>query len=168
MANEDRAFTVLQDVSRGIVNIGTGLVGGLGQLGRGFVQMFTTGSTSVVSLFTDGEFLDPSEAWAAVQAVAYTLTGEVDTSDRGLKRLFDHIDQDGSGAISREELQRALEKAYGVNVQKLPDHVMPVMDVDKNGSISLEEFMKTIRAAEKLRLEDALMLRKSDGGCSMM
>ena len=72
-------------------------------------------------------------------------------SDDSLEKLFMDIDENGSGDISREEMQEAITKVFGEVEEKIINDMMTATDTDGDGEISLEEFKQIMRAGpEKL------------------
>nr|KAG5694975.1 hypothetical protein BaRGS_024158 [Batillaria attramentaria] len=58
-----------------------------------------------------------------------------------MKSAFTHFDKDGSGKLSRDELQGFLTSNYGEPLTREEfDDVMNDMDLDGDGQIDLEEF----------------------------
>ncbi|EGB10197.1 hypothetical protein AURANDRAFT_22969, partial [Aureococcus anophagefferens] len=58
----------------------------------------------------------------------------------GTKALFDSIDGDGSGEISREELGEAM-RTIGVHVKATDvDALMDQIDADGSGAVDMDEF----------------------------
>jgi len=94
---------------------------------------------------------------AGFQAVMKGL-GELDTSDAGLEKLFKEIDHDGSGQISEKEMQEAIFKMYGQDLDAgLLSKMMKAADTDNNGEISIDEFKVIMRAGPPEK--------KKTGGC---
>jgi len=56
-----------------------------------------------------------------------------------IARVFDQLDTDKSGDLSRDEIKHALE-VLGLQAQFDLDTLLNAMDTDANGSISIEEF----------------------------
>merc|ERR1712241_1224411 len=56
-----------------------------------------------------------------------------------IARVFDQLDTDKSGDLSRDEIKHALE-VLGLQAQFNIDELLKAMDTDANGSISIEEF----------------------------
>jgi len=56
-----------------------------------------------------------------------------------IARVFDQLDTDKSGDLSRDEIKHALE-VLGLQDQFNLDKLLEAMDTDANGSISIEEF----------------------------
>merc|ERR1711992_345651 len=56
-----------------------------------------------------------------------------------IARVFDQLDTDKSGDLSRDEIKHALE-VLGLQDQFDLDKLLEAMDTDANGSISIEEF----------------------------
>merc|ERR1719411_1103416 len=56
-----------------------------------------------------------------------------------IARVFDRLDTDKSGDLSRDEIKHALE-VLGLQAQFDLDTLLNAMDTDANGSISIEEF----------------------------
>merc|ERR1712004_292174 len=56
-----------------------------------------------------------------------------------IARVFDQLDTDKSGDLSRDEIKHALE-VLGLQAQFDLDTLLNAMDTDANGSISVEEF----------------------------
>ena len=56
-----------------------------------------------------------------------------------LFQVFDQLDTDKSGDLSRDEIKHALE-VLGLQDQFNLDKLLEAMDTDANGSISIEEF----------------------------
>ena len=80
--------------------------------------------------------------------------------DMGTKALFDSIDGDGSGEISREELGEAM-RTIGVHVKATEvDALMDQIDADGSGAVDMDEFHNWLFGTEgqwlgKLRRCDA-------------
>ncbi|KAH8091464.1 serine/threonine kinase [Aureococcus anophagefferens] len=80
--------------------------------------------------------------------------------DMGTKALFDSIDGDGSGEISREELGEAM-RTIGVHVKATDvDALMDQIDADGSGAVDMDEFHNWLFGTEgqwlgKLRRCDA-------------
>ncbi|KAH8059794.1 serine/threonine kinase [Aureococcus anophagefferens] len=80
--------------------------------------------------------------------------------DMGTKALFDSIDGDGSGEISREELGEAM-RTIGVHVKATEvDELMDQIDADGSGAVDMDEFHNWLFGTEgqwlgKLRRCDA-------------
>jgi hypothetical protein len=78
--------------------------------------------------------------------------GTIDTSDAGLEKMFMSIDADSSGKISSTEMETAVTKMYGGDVD--PTFVKKMVesaDIDKDGEVSLDEFKTIMRAEGALR-----------------
>jgi hypothetical protein len=62
-------------------------------------------------------------------------------SDEVVRRLFDKMDADGSGALDREEVAH-LAKTLGTEVESEAglDAAMALMDIDGNGTVEYAEF----------------------------
>jgi hypothetical protein len=87
---------------------------------------------------------------ASFQAVMSGLQQEVDTSDEGLEALFQKVDADSSGNISKAEMSSAVAELYGKPLKPaLVDEMMAAADTDNDGQISLEEFKVMMRAGPK-------------------
>merc|ERR1711992_130895 len=56
-----------------------------------------------------------------------------------IARVFDQLDTDKSGDLSRDEIKHALE-VLGLQAAFGLDTLLKAMDTDANGSISIEEF----------------------------
>ena len=70
-----------------------------------------------------------------------------------LEFLFNELDADGSGQISRAELEYAIIKVYGEPGldPKIIDEMMYDADTDGDGEISLTEFKKMMAVAKRER-----------------
>jgi len=63
---------------------------------------------------------------------------EMDRSDAGLDKFFKELDVDGSGNISRTEMETAITKLYGKPVKpELVDQMMKAAETDGVGEITL-------------------------------
>merc|ERR1711933_253681 len=61
-----------------------------------------------------------------------------------IKDLFEHLDIDGSGALTRDELALLLDSdAFELYTEDI-DELMEEIDKDENGEISYDEFRKAI------------------------
>ena len=72
--------------------------------------------------------------------------------------LFDQIDCDHSGLVSKLEVKRML-KCLPQADHLSPDELMPHLDTDKNGEISMDEWLRNLRKPELAPLKLAI-----DGG----
>ena len=61
-----------------------------------------------------------------------------------LMSAFKMIDKDGSGMISVDELKQAFDSTGDKKEEKLWLQIMEEVDKNKDGEISLEEFMDTM------------------------
>eukprot|EP00565_Helicotheca_tamesis_P007886 CAMPEP_0185724060 /NCGR_PEP_ID=MMETSP1171-20130828/663_1 /TAXON_ID=374046 /ORGANISM="Helicotheca tamensis, Strain CCMP826" /LENGTH=149 /DNA_ID=CAMNT_0028391835 /DNA_START=108 /DNA_END=557 /DNA_ORIENTATION=- len=69
-----------------------------------------------------------------------------DDPDKELRDAFNVFDKDGSGAISRQELQSLMQK-LGQNLSKEElDAMMSEVDEDGNGEIDFEEFKRMMHS----------------------
>ena len=76
--------------------------------------------------------------------------GDPKLSDEALKELFEEIDVDSSGQISGEEMEGAIRKFYGKDMeQKMVQEMMSAADADNDGECSLREFKMIMRAGPK-------------------
>ena len=65
----------------------------------------------------------------------------MDKSDGGLAKFFNELDADGSGNISRKEMESTICRVYGKQLDsKIIDKMMSAADTDNDGEISLDEF----------------------------
>jgi len=82
---------------------------------------------------------------------------EMDRSDAGLDKFFKELDVDGSGNISRTEMETAITKLYGKPVKpELVDKMMKAADTDGDGEISLSEFKVIMKAGPRKDKESTL------------
>lgn len=71
-------------------------------------------------------------------------------SDETLGELFAEIDVDSSGQISSAEMQVAITRFYGKEMDpKVVQEMMSTADVDDDGEVSLREFKMIMRAGPK-------------------
>ena len=70
-------------------------------------------------------------------------------TDESLERLFDDIDDNASGGITRDEMEIAIVKVFGKLDSTVVDQMMGAADTDNDGNISLEEFEIIMRAGPK-------------------
>ena len=71
------------------------------------------------------------------------------SADKGvIQAEFKELDKDGSGFLSRDEIKNALKRLYENIDLKLSDqdiqHLLDQADKNKDGKISIEEFMSLI------------------------
>jgi len=98
---------------------------------------------------------------------AQQSTSSID-KQKALIDIFDHLDADGSGSLSAEELRNALV-AIGVP-QARTGKIMRIADADHSGTIEKEEWIEAVRsgAPEMRRLSIHLMEKNlQDGGLSL-
>ena len=69
-------------------------------------------------------------------------------SESDLKRLFAKADRNSDGFLSRKECGRVLKKICGRKLEPNGAFVLRTIDVDKNGGVSHEEFMKFIKRSQ--------------------
>merc|ERR1712203_725268 len=89
------------------------------------------------------------EEWVKHMTPELKAAIEAKLSDSGLvagfkplvdiAKVFDQLDTDKSGDLSRDEIKHALE-VLGLQDQFNLDKLLEAMDTDANGSISIEEF----------------------------
>uniref|UniRef100_A0A7S2N4B6 EF-hand domain-containing protein n=1 Tax=Haptolina brevifila TaxID=156173 RepID=A0A7S2N4B6_9EUKA len=61
-----------------------------------------------------------------------------------LKKIFDELDVDKSGFLSKDELLQAIRQAEPTATEKQVDDMMKYADVNGDGEISFEEFEKAL------------------------
>ena len=85
------------------------------------------------------------------------------TSREALDKKFKELDVDGSGKISRKELEFAMRQLYGKPLEaKVIDQMMADADEDGDGEIDPFEFRLMMRACEKAT-EDTAKLKETMG-----
>jgi len=123
------------------------------------------------------EFVDPvtgsidqSFELAGVEGMGFAsvMTGlggaNMDRSDEGLTKFFAELDADGSGNISRAEMETAITKMYGKPVPSdLVDKMMKAADTDGDGEISLQEFKTIMKAGPRKDKEMAPYMNEVGG-----
>jgi len=62
--------------------------------------------------------------------------GKFEMSDEKIKLAFKHLDFDDSGYIERREIT----KLMGTDNEAVVDYILAIVDTDKDGKISFEEF----------------------------
>jgi len=74
----------------------------------------------------------------------------IDTNNhKQMKEVFNKLDKDKSGSISKEELRTGIKEA-GLNIDEtVLEAMMSVADEDKSGDISLEEFERGLKHQHK-------------------
>jgi hypothetical protein len=96
---------------------------------------------------------DLAKWWAErnFRAAGYNELGEGDDgpSDESLEKLFKELDANGSGDVSRDEVEGAIFKLFGKVEQKVVEEMMAAADTDGDGEISVDEFKKVMRAGPK-------------------
>jgi calcyphosin len=80
------------------------------------------------------------------------------TTLKGMGRQFRILDKDKSGALNRQECSRGLNmlcRAYKLHLEKpAADRLFTMFDIDGNGSIAYEEFIKALRGGMNKRRAD--------------
>lgn len=73
-------------------------------------------------------------------------------TDEGLEKLFHELDEDHGGSISTSEMDHAVKKLFGDDVDHvIVEEIMKAADDSGDGELDLEEFKLVMRAgAEKL------------------
>lgn len=84
------------------------------------------------------------------------------TTLKGMGRQFRVLDKDKSGALDRQECGRGLNmlcRAYKLQLEKpAADRLFTMFDVDGNGSIAYEEFIKALRGGMNKRRVDLVVM----------
>ena len=62
--------------------------------------------------------------------------GKFEMNDEKIKLAFKHLDFDDSGYIERREIT----KLMGTDNEQVVDYILSIVDTDKDGKISYEEF----------------------------
>lgn len=111
----------------------------LGQLGR------PTSAEEALAMVASVDF-DQSGTVELSEFVALLLpqedsTGNVDTHPE-LRSVFDDLDRDHNGSVSREELKRALKALGDAREEGELDQLLHSIDTDGDGAISYPEFVK--------------------------
>jgi len=89
-------------------------------------------------------------------------------SEVSFSEVFDTMDKDGSGSLSQQELQLALEK-MGLPVSQIKS-ILEASDRDKNGDISKTEFMMALKTSHTdlsmlvKKTKDDMQSVKMEGG----
>lgn len=93
---------------------------------------------------------------------SFVDTHDTPTGQAALKTLFRIADKDGNGTISTDELAEAFQ-ALGFNwlKEKQVNGIFKRADIDENGAIDLEEFVKE---APKTLRTNLIKLAKTNGG----
>ena len=97
-----------------------------------------------------GPFKDQIKAQMRSRASVYTSTGAKSLGEaeeeraegklQELRRLFNEIDTDGSGAIDKDELRAMLIKLGKPSSDAMLERAMAAMDPDGDGEITFDEF----------------------------
>ena len=147
---EGRGYIAVEDFTRAIRDSGDeGLVGAMDEL--------------VDEVDADGDGKVDWEEFLAVGVKRSTYLQE-----EHLRRAFDHFDLNGDGRISREELYEVLGSIGDglgsggagapqspVEVVRMLDELMDVVDLDGDGSIDYEEFVTMMKTDSSGSLHDA-------------
>ncbi|KAJ3689966.1 hypothetical protein LUZ61_019130 [Rhynchospora tenuis] len=64
--------------------------------------------------------------------------------EENLRKAFDYFDKDRNGYITRDELREGMIK-YGIRDEATISEVLDDVDTDKDGIITLEEFINMMR-----------------------
>jgi calcium-dependent protein kinase len=76
-----------------------------------------------------------------------------------LKEIFKELDESGEGLLSKEELKKGYNKFFNDNLSDNEfDEIMKLIDQDKSGEISIEEFLRATVDRENLVTEKNLKL----------
>jgi CRP-like cAMP-binding protein len=100
-----------------------------------------------------GPFKDTVKAQMLARAETYSSTGEktsvtqaeeqrASQRKKELRRTFDEIDTDGSGAIDQDELRVMLTKLGKSSTDAMLERAMSVMDPDGDGLVTFDEFTR--------------------------
>ena len=92
---------------------------------------------------------------ATLAYIVHNLTRKEDTDH--LRAVFIHFDDNGDGRLTRDELVKGLNMVLPLDEsEKEVNRVMKIIDVDGNGFIEFEEFLRAGLDKEKILTEDNL------------
>jgi calcium-dependent protein kinase len=92
---------------------------------------------------------------ASLAYIVHNLTRKEDTDH--LRAVFIHFDDNGDGRLTRDELVKGLNMVLPLDEsEKEVNRVMKIIDVDGNGFIEFEEFLRAGLDKEKILTEDNL------------
>ncbi|UJR31290.1 hypothetical protein I4U23_018788 [Adineta vaga] len=74
--------------------------------------------------------------------------------DTELRNTFDLFDRDKSGAISSSELEQVLIALNFDPTERLLRKIMKEMDIDRNGLVEFDEFVKVMRNVYERKFTD--------------
>lgn len=87
-------------------------------------------------------FQGASKVWAQLVGFDANMTEEE------LRKQFNEIDTDGSGAIDRTELRAALKLAKPKASDKQIEQLLNMADADNSGEIDFEEFKAIVKGEQ--------------------
>jgi calcium-dependent protein kinase len=75
----------------------------------------------------------------------------------GLTRIFQVLDKNGDGKLSKEELKDGYLKFFGIDIPSEDiEHIMLNIDVDKNGYVDYTEFAMAASSRQVILSEEKL------------
>ena len=108
----------------------------------------------------DKYFRDRALAQAAKDAGYEELEDSPDgPSDETLERLFNDIDEDGSGEIDGAEMAEAIAQVFGKLEPDVVKEMMKAADTDADGTVNMEEYKIIMRAGSKVGAKPSAISR---------
>ncbi|KAJ6314834.1 hypothetical protein OIU78_018342 [Salix suchowensis] len=85
------------------------------------------------------------------------------------ERVFSHIDENGDGRISPSELQQCVRKMGGELSAMDAETTIKFLDLDEDGSVKLEDFVKFVEGGEEEErerdLKEAFKMYEMEESC---
>lgn len=91
------------------------------------------------------------------QRISNRIVARGASSINGLGRSFHIMDKNRNGVLCREELKRALYAYHISDSDREIDAIMEVFDVDRNGGISYNEFLRAVVGEMNQRRKDIVI-----------
>ncbi|XP_068668702.1 calcium-dependent protein kinase 2-like [Aristolochia californica] len=115
------------------------------ELKTGLARLGSKLSEAEVKQLMDAADVDGNGTIDYIEFVTVTINRHKIERDEHLYSAFQHFDKDGSGFITRDELELAM-KEYGMGDEDTIKEIISEVDTDNDGKINYEEFCAMMRS----------------------